>query len=517
MRRESAAVGGGEGDVEEHDKPRHRTTSIPEPVFTLFAFLARQGVHISDLFRRPGNINQMKNLIRLLGNSLHSTNSLPPSPPTNGVVVRLKVVLSAHGDPGRWILPIVRLFLTKPMTRVCNQLRKPTHARAHACAVASPALHAPVHLISPASAVRTAIFSRGWFGRTLGAVISSSLAKGELVDWSAYNVYTVANVAKRFLLSVPGGIFGEQNERRLLVAAVPLETGGSPRTATTQPSSHRLPPKLQHAPGFQSSGENQGLADVGSVERTIFVSSLFADKTGFLCDFGMLPPTPNERDQLNIFIEVLDSLPPPCRELAIIIFGILHSMVRHAGFEVTTGCHSCTPSTARGSSSRHSTLTLLAPHCSPPPAPPPSPPPPSPPPIRTLAEAVAKSVAGALLHTCPLSVDLVDRGAQLIWGRVVIESSPIRSTKTWLFIRMLHRYIDTLTKSKDQSIRHPGRSVFIATRKTAPSRSDFIDFPGSVPLLKPTTNSAMVMELANHGSQMSTSLILYFLATKFCC
>uniref|UniRef100_A0A5K3FXS0 Rho-GAP domain-containing protein n=1 Tax=Mesocestoides corti TaxID=53468 RepID=A0A5K3FXS0_MESCO len=304
MRRESAAVGGGEGDVEEHDKPRHRTTSIPEPVFTLFAFLARQGVHISDLFRRPGNINQMK-------------------------------------------------------------------------------------------------------------VISSSLAKGELVDWSAYNVYTVANVAKRFLLSVPGGIFGEQNERRLLVAAVPLETGGSPRTATTQPSSHRLPPKLQHAPGFQSSGENQGLADVGSVERTIFVSSLFADKTGFLCDFGMLPPTPNERDQLNIFIEVLDSLPPPCRELAIIIFGILHSMVRHAGFEVTTGCHSCTPSTARGSSSRHSTLTLLAPHCSPPPAPPPSPPPPSPPPIRTLAEAVAKSVAGALLHTCPLSVDLVDRGAQV--------------------------------------------------------------------------------------------------------
>ncbi|KAM3183588.1 hypothetical protein ACTXT7_010050 [Hymenolepis weldensis] len=39
---------------------QQRRTSIPEPVFTLFAFLARQGVHISDLFRRPGNINQMK-------------------------------------------------------------------------------------------------------------------------------------------------------------------------------------------------------------------------------------------------------------------------------------------------------------------------------------------------------------------------------------------------------------------------------------------------------------------------
>ncbi|VDO01898.1 unnamed protein product [Rodentolepis nana] len=38
---------------------QQRETSIPEPVFTLFAFLARQGVYISDLFRRPGNISQM--------------------------------------------------------------------------------------------------------------------------------------------------------------------------------------------------------------------------------------------------------------------------------------------------------------------------------------------------------------------------------------------------------------------------------------------------------------------------
>lgn len=54
--------------TEESDRPTSqngkelnlRTTTIPEPVFTLFAFLARQGIHISDLFRRPGNINQMK-------------------------------------------------------------------------------------------------------------------------------------------------------------------------------------------------------------------------------------------------------------------------------------------------------------------------------------------------------------------------------------------------------------------------------------------------------------------------
>ena len=56
---------------------RQRATSIPEPVFTLFAFLARQGVHISDLFRRPGNINQMKvrfyKLAKITDNKMVST------------------------------------------------------------------------------------------------------------------------------------------------------------------------------------------------------------------------------------------------------------------------------------------------------------------------------------------------------------------------------------------------------------------------------------------------------------
>ncbi|CDS43673.1 RhoGAP [Echinococcus multilocularis] len=299
--------------VEEGEEVRQRKTSIPEPVFTLFAFLARQGIHISDLFRRPGNISQMK-------------------------------------------------------------------------------------------------------------VISSSLAKGVVVDWSAYNVYTVANVAKRFLLSVPGGIFGEHNERRLLVAAVPPSTPHSPHqppsasgatSATTAvPSAqHRLPSKLQHAPGFQTShvevtaeGSTGRLGNGRESGGDIFVSSLFSDRTGFLCDFGMLPPSPVEMDQIELFIEILDTLPPPCRELAIIIFGILHSMVRHAGFEVTTGCYSCTPSTP----SRTTFPLLRAPQTTPSVTPPP------PPPIRTLAEAVSKSVAGALLHTCPLSVDMVDRGAQVM-------------------------------------------------------------------------------------------------------
>ncbi|VDP86370.1 unnamed protein product [Echinostoma caproni] len=33
---------------------------IPQPVFALFVYLAQRGVHVNDLFRRPGNITQMK-------------------------------------------------------------------------------------------------------------------------------------------------------------------------------------------------------------------------------------------------------------------------------------------------------------------------------------------------------------------------------------------------------------------------------------------------------------------------
>lgn len=131
------------------------------------------------------------------------------------------------------------------------------------------------------------------------------MAKGEVVDWSNYNVYTVANVAKRFLLSIPGGIFGEHNERRILVSAVP-PTGTLQSQTTTEPTAiqQRLPTKLKHAPGFETASyvESRTLErDVKSIE--VFVSSIISDETGFLCDFGMLPPSPAEREQLDLFIE----------------------------------------------------------------------------------------------------------------------------------------------------------------------------------------------------------------------
>ncbi|KAH9277755.1 hypothetical protein ECG_09416 [Echinococcus granulosus] len=353
--------------VEEGEEMRQRNTSIPEPVFTLFAFLARQGIHISDLFRRPGNISQMK-------------------------------------------------------------------------------------------------------------VISSSLAKGEVVDWSAYNVYTVANVAKRFLLSVPGGIFGEHNERRLLVAAVPPSTPHSPHqppsasgatsATTTVPSvQHRLPSKLQHAPGFQTShvevtaeGSTGRLGNEREGGGDVFVSSLFSDQTGFLCDFGMLPPSPVEMDQIELFIEILDTLPPPCRELAIIIFGILHSMVRHAGFEVTTGCHSCTPSTP----SRTTFPLLQAPQTTPPVTPPP------PPPIRTLAEAVSKSVAGALLHTCPLSVDMVDRGAQVM-QTLILRFAHLGDSITTYYTDLLLGRVCSNSSSSPASTVIPSMSQVVSSFIVPPS------------------------------------------------
>ncbi|VEL28707.1 unnamed protein product [Protopolystoma xenopodis] len=37
-----------------------RPVCLADPIFGLFVFLAKQGVRVNDLFRRPGNIGQMK-------------------------------------------------------------------------------------------------------------------------------------------------------------------------------------------------------------------------------------------------------------------------------------------------------------------------------------------------------------------------------------------------------------------------------------------------------------------------
>lgn len=48
------------------------------------------------------------------------------------------------------------------------------------------------------------------------AVIVADLAAGRLVDFTRYNFCTLASVAKKFLLRIPGGLFGADVENRLL-------------------------------------------------------------------------------------------------------------------------------------------------------------------------------------------------------------------------------------------------------------------------------------------------------------
>uniref|UniRef100_A0A0X3PZM6 RhoGAP domain n=1 Tax=Schistocephalus solidus TaxID=70667 RepID=A0A0X3PZM6_SCHSO len=307
---------------------KHIRTAIPDPVFALFAFLARQGVHVTDLFRRPGNITQMK-------------------------------------------------------------------------------------------------------------TISSQLAVGEPVDWSIYNIYTVANVAKRFLLSVPGGLLGDQNERKLLATAVsyclpcheqrqeeevveepPKQTHLRPHhhqhlhhphlthyhhlraSAGVSEGSLSVPSKLMHAPGFRPLEPVTG-------SKSLCISPSFTDRSGFLTDFGLGPPLPFERTQMDSFVGILESLPKASRELVVLIFGILHSMVRHASALFITGCPSCSSSLDLHSNSLGDLGGRDAVTGSPTSGV-------STPTVRTLAEAVSKSIVGALIHTCPLSVDMVDRASQVL-------------------------------------------------------------------------------------------------------
>lgn len=256
--------------------PRH--SAIPEPIFSLFLYLAREGIHINDLFRRPGNISQMRG-------------------------------------------------------------------------------------------------------------INASLAAGKPVDWSQYNIYTVANVAKKFLISLPGGLFGGHNERRLLatatVTAAPTPSSSvSPAEHSQQPSPGRLPTQLVHAAGLIPTGSPADIRLPRLIAKPL--------ETGSRIDiFGLGDLTFVEQRQLSILIRVLERLPVASRDLAILVFGILHNMVVHATALVTKGCEVCG--------------TIDEPHSAP-----------LPPPIFTLAEGVAKSVAGTLFHTCPVAVELVDCAAQVL-------------------------------------------------------------------------------------------------------
>ncbi|VEL25420.1 unnamed protein product, partial [Protopolystoma xenopodis] len=57
---------------------------------------------------------------------------------------------------------------------------------------------------------------------------------GQSVDWSAYNIYTVANVAKRLLISLPGGLLSPAGEHLLLTAS----QSAGPSSATGRACRH---------------------------------------------------------------------------------------------------------------------------------------------------------------------------------------------------------------------------------------------------------------------------------------
>ena len=46
--------------------------------------------------------------------------------------------------------------------------------------------------------------------------VMRQLKSGEDVDWSKYNFYTLANIAKRYLLQIDKGILGEEIEHQLI-------------------------------------------------------------------------------------------------------------------------------------------------------------------------------------------------------------------------------------------------------------------------------------------------------------
>ncbi|GAA51492.1 hypothetical protein CLF_106248 [Clonorchis sinensis] len=190
---------------------------IPQPVFSLFVYLAQQGGHVNDMFRRPGNITQMKQI-------LHEFTS---------------------GNP---------------------------------------------------------------------------------VDWSEYNVYTVANVAKKLLLSIPDGLFGVRGEALLLSTA----SGSSCSTELDElldpVLSSRSAVAESHCSRLFPFGDQKTVTFADDLNPLGSVSSRLP--RGSVIQLTQLSEVAERR--IAVFLRVLESLPSSHRQFSILVFGLLHQLVMNA-------------------------------------------------------------------------------------------------------------------------------------------------------------------------------------------
>ncbi|KAF7261771.1 hypothetical protein EG68_02379 [Paragonimus skrjabini miyazakii] len=316
----------------------HECCHIPQPILDLFVYLARQGVHSSDLFRRPGNINQMKQILHRFGT-------------------------------------------------------------------------------------------------------------GDTVDWDEYNVYTVANVAKKLLLSIPGGLFGPDGEAELLATAdsscsseleqiterllrtdrrkqkngtdggdnEPDVVGDPKRTypcnaQLEQPNLHPLLP----SPLCETAAKTVTFVDNRTACGPQQPSRPSCWPRGSIQQLHQLSEVAGQR--ISVFLRVLDSLPSSHQQLSVLMIGILHHLVFHSASNsaksmfasmihlgrlsaLTTSWKSPVPSGVQDADVEDQSAPEI--------------------PLLTLAEGVVKSVAGALFHTCPSSVSMVEQTAQVLRSLVL--------------------------------------------------------------------------------------------------
>lgn len=84
------------------------------------------------------------------------------------------------------------------------------------CCLPAPLRDLLVHVARDAVAT-TDLFRRPGNPTDMKRIIRC-LAEGHPVDWGRYNHWTAANVAKKFLLAIPEGVFGREGEASLLAA-----------------------------------------------------------------------------------------------------------------------------------------------------------------------------------------------------------------------------------------------------------------------------------------------------------
>ncbi|CAH8862316.1 unnamed protein product [Trichobilharzia szidati] len=329
---------------------------IPEPVFNLFLYLAQKGVYAKDLFRRPGNIAQIKHILQRFASN-HTIDWKDYNIHTVATVAKRVLVNIPNGLIG--LKGEKQLLQTALLTQQLQQ-------QSDSIQVKTIKKTSPSYFSYP-STIR--ITSKD-------APLDPPLHPSHPIHHETDEFIHVSSILP-ILESQTNAGNNDSSDNQTTIA-----------TPTTAESTRQSPDQI--------------------VRRAVVISNIQSNKSdgvniSLLFSYGAIQQiyqlTSIDLKRVQVFQSILKDLTSAHRQLTIIIFGILHQLVFNAAFNTASHYHS--PSQQQQQETEKDTEEL--PKI----------------PLLKLAEGVVKSVAGSMFHTCTSSILLIDQTTQVLQSLVL--------------------------------------------------------------------------------------------------